>query len=199
VVSAYSEQASPTAACWDDELLKIEGPELLRLPLSYASGEQAVLRIQRLATKFLEPGSGLVTPIECEKFSDGVRLLFRPKADAYVSSREEKVAARGSQGDGAATPSPKKTGYVSPEKEAAQEGSTKDKDKASSEKKPRPEGGLEIIVDASPYRRVRVRRCSMAPDTVVKEESEALILRALVDALNVLESDYRIILSKFQR
>ena len=54
------------------------------------------------------------------------------------------------------------------------------------------EGGLEIIVESEPYRRVRVRRCLMGAQTIVKEESEAVLLRAVLKGIQVLENDYRV-------
>jgi hypothetical protein len=52
------------------------------------------------------------------------------------------------------------------------------------------EGGLEIIVDEQPYRRVRIRRCYMGPQTIVKEESESIILKAIIRGIQALEKDY---------
>jgi hypothetical protein len=61
-----------------------------------------------------------------------------------------------------------------------------------------PEGGLEILLEEQPYARVRVRRCNMGPKTIVKEESEAIIMRALTTGLNQLENDYRVLLKDSQ-
>jgi hypothetical protein len=49
------------------------------------------------------------------------------------------------------------------------------------------EGGLEILVEETPYPRVRVRRCLMGKQTVVKEESERVLLRAVERCVAVLE------------
>ena len=73
---------------WQDEFLKLDGPELDRVPLSFASTTQVVLRMGRIAMDLQKEGSGLITPIEVERFSDGVRLLFRPKPSGYSSSAE---------------------------------------------------------------------------------------------------------------
>ena len=78
---------------WDDEFLRIDGPELLRMPLKYASELQMGIKVGRIAKELQEPGSGLITPIEVERFSNGVRILFRPKARSYLSSKEEKKNA----------------------------------------------------------------------------------------------------------
>ena len=52
------------------------------------------------------------------------------------------------------------------------------------------EGGLEVIVDSEPYMRVRIRRTNMGPNAVVKEESEAIILKALQRGIRNLEGFY---------
>ena len=53
-----------------------------------------------------------------------------------------------------------------------------------------------MVVDTTPYRRVRIRRCNMGPQTIVKEESEAILIKALLQGITVLENDYRILLTK---
>jgi hypothetical protein len=75
---------------WNDEFGRLIGPELLRLPLLYASTQQAVARITRAVLTLQEKGSGLVTPIAVERYSNGVRILFRPKDSTYTSYKEEK-------------------------------------------------------------------------------------------------------------
>ena len=51
-----------------------------------------------------------------------------------------------------------------------------------------------MIVETVPYRRVRIKRCLMGPTTVVKEESEAILLKALTRGIVTLENDYRIMM-----
>jgi hypothetical protein len=86
--------------------------------------------------------------------------------------------------------------YVPPEAmiDAKEAAGAKKKDEGGVKSKPKrkykPEGGLEVIVDSEPYKRVRIRRCNMGPDPVVKEESEALILKALQQAIRNLEAFY---------
>jgi hypothetical protein len=88
-----------------------------------------------------------------------------------------------------------KSAYISPEQEILMESTEKailtnqdDSKKASSY-----EGGLEVLVDSF-NKRVRIRRCNMAPQTIVKEESEATLLKAILRVIEVTENDYKIML-----
>ena len=81
---------SPTEQQWEDEFLKIDGPELIRTPIRFASKRQLLLSLFKATASLQNPGSGLVTPIEVEKYNNGVRILFRPKISSYSSSKEEK-------------------------------------------------------------------------------------------------------------
>lgn len=209
----------PTDKEWDDEFLKIEGPELHRIPLRFASVGQTAIKLGRIAVD-LERSGSLITPIQVERFSNGVRILFRPKQSSYTSSKEDKAmeqdvneqAGRGMGGKGTsslskadeAIISKRPGGYLSPEQEAAAaerasqvtsvpppKSSVTDQ---SNQKKVKPEGGLEVIVDTSPYNRVRIRRCNMGPDTIVKEESESIVIKALLRGIEVLDNDYKILL-----
>jgi hypothetical protein len=169
------------------------------VPLTYASSEQTVLRLSRLMERLSAKDAGLVTPIEVERFSNGVRIVFVTRNESYQSSwSEERLAEKDRD-----VPSMKmgtvgsKSGYMSPEKEAAALARVDDAPVKNKPKlKRKPEGGLELIVDSLPYKRVRVRRCNLGPDTIVKEESEALIVKEISRALNTLESDYKILLRK---
>ena len=191
---------APTDAEWDDELLKIVGPELGRVPLRFAGVAQTALRLGRIALDLQKPGSGLVTPIEVERFSNGARILFRPKESSYLSSKDEKSAAAAAAADStSAVASPKtiKSGYISPEEEKRlarlAEGAAVAAPPVKA-KPPKLEGGLEIIVDERPYRRVRIRRCNMGPQTIVKEESEALVLKRVLQGIQALDNDFRVLL-----
>ena len=69
---------------WNDELVKLLGPELERIPLVYSSASQVSLKLQSVGKQFAAPGGGgLVTPVQLSKFSNGMRLEFVPKEDAY--------------------------------------------------------------------------------------------------------------------
>jgi hypothetical protein len=169
---------------------------------------QVAIRLGRIVQDLRESGSGLVTPIEVERFANGARILFRPKDSSYTSSKDEsKAAMEADQAAAAAAATAKKTapskgGYSSPEMERRLEEEKKKtlasaddaKEAPSKRKRQKLEGGLEVIVEAQPYRRVRIRRCNMAPDTVVKEESEAVILKALTRGIQTLETDYKLLL-----
>jgi hypothetical protein len=178
---------------WDDELGRLIGPELCRIPLLYASASQALISVTRSLSRLCEAGAGLVTPVDIQKYSNGLRLLFKPRKDNFPSS----------WGDYDAEPPEvptvtAKTGYVSPETEARL---TKSKTKLTTEESEKKvpaaalEGGLEIFFDEVPYRRVRIRRCSMGPKTVIKEESESFLIKSITNIIQVLENDYRILLS----
>ena len=206
----------PMEVEWADEFLKLDGPELLRIPLRFASIRQAMVKLTRVLCELATPSkvgrssiissssTGLVTPIKVEKCTGGLRVLFVPTISEYVSTREEKAELKrieevkqllSTQGN------PKrKGGYLSPEEEAsiAQQGSlTKGATVVPPKKKAAAvslEGGLEIIVESTPYARVRVRRCNMGPKTVVKEESEAFLLKTIRSGVLALDNDYRILL-----
>mmetsp|Transcript_28012 Transcript_28012/g.63443 ORF Transcript_28012/g.63443 Transcript_28012/m.63443 type:complete len:305 (-) Transcript_28012:178-1092(-) len=98
-----------------------------------------------------------------------------------------------------------KTGYMSPEEEKAEEKALERKQAlekgvpaptVSASTKKAKEGGLEVLLEETPYARVRIRRCNMGPKTVLKVESEDILLKALTMGLNQLEADYRIMLGR---
>lgn len=163
------------------------------------------------------PSGGLVTPIDAERFENGVRILFRPLGSSYSSKNDERKNEKKEEAmpvKKIVSPQvPKNMGYLSPEQEKAEEErEEREKVKARLQEEDKKitaaaaavpkktnnvvklEGGLEIIVDSLPYRRVRIRRCNMGAQTVVKEESEALIIKSIIRGLQVLENDYRIAL-----
>ena len=152
-----------------------------------------------------------------ERFENGVRILFRPLGSSYSSKSDERNSEKKEevmQVKKTASPQvPKIIGYLSPEQEKAEEErAEREKVKArllEEDKKmtaaaaavPKKgssivklEGGLEIIIESLPYRRVRIKRCNMGALTVVKEESEALLIRSILKGLQVLENDYRVAL-----
>jgi hypothetical protein len=218
--SSSSSFREPMEVEWADEFLKLDGPELLRIPLRFASIRQAMVKLTRVLYELATPSkvgrsssisssissssTGLVTPIKVEKCTGGLRVMFVPTISEYVSTREEKAELKrieevkqllSTQGN------PKrKGGYLSPEEEAsiAQQGSlTKGATVVPPKKKAAAvslEGGLEIIVENIPYARVRVRRCNMGPKTIVKEESEAFLLKTIRSGVLALDNDYRILL-----
>ena len=147
--------------------------------------------MQQCIRRLSEPGSGIVTPFQFEKFSNGVKVLFRPPKVTYKSAKEEKAEEIEALN---VDQSPKKSLYLSPEKEAALLAKEQQEEPKSRKKKAeKPEGGLEVVVDSYPYRRVRVRRCNMGPGTIVKEESERIMLREIARTISTIENDSSII------
>ena len=49
--------------CWG----RLNGPELQRIPLKYASVSLAIVKINRVMTRLQAPGSGLIAPNKCRK------------------------------------------------------------------------------------------------------------------------------------
>ena len=211
--SGNSANIAVTQEDWDDELVKLLGPELLRIPLKYATPSQAIAKLTKAALKIAEPGSGLITPIVVEKYSNAIRIIFKPKESTYTSAKEDRIAMSANDSVSSTSTSstssttlpntPKApTGYLSPEQEAkllkkdteAKALETKNK-VIQQQQKLKLEGGLEVIIDDVPYKRVRIRRCNMGPQTVVKEESEGALIKMFRSAIQVLEQDYRILLS----
>ena len=74
--------------CWG----RLNGPELQRIPLKYASVSLAIVKINRVMTRLQTPGSGLITPISVEKYSNALRVLFQPKESSHTSGEEERLA-----------------------------------------------------------------------------------------------------------
>eukprot|EP01039_Chlorochromonas_danica_P005950 gene5948-6552_t len=206
---------------WDDEFVKLEGPELLRLSLKFANKEQAKNLLLRFGQELESRKKDLTTPIDIQPLSDTIlRIVFKPLLSDYQSAREEKekeqeveveklkekeekLKKKTVQGQRA-------SGYIPPEydqktntlkqdnvkTEAAKETEKKEKDKKKREEEP--QGGLDILVESLPYPRIRVRRCNMGPRTIVKEESEKRILSSLEKDWIALENDARILSSTGQ-
>ena len=120
-----------------------------------------------------------------------MKVLFRPPKITYKSAKEEKAKEIEALN---VDKSQKKSLYLSPEKEAALLSEEQQEEPVSRKKKAEKlEGGLEIVVDSYPYRRVRVRRCNMGPATIVKEESERIMLREIARTISTIENDSSII------
>jgi hypothetical protein len=193
VLSTESNQAA-TDEIWDDEFQKIDGPELMRVKLNYASPAQVASRLGRILPQLSLPGSGIITPIEVTRYTNGARIIFVPKAKSYESSREEKK--RETDYEKQMTNELKaKSKYIPPERDADALKPLEENLPMKSKVKPKkPEGGIEVFIDKEPVSRVRLRRCNMGPETIIKEESEALIVKEIVKAIRILENDCRILL-----
>lgn len=195
-----SGKSHPTDQHWEDQFLKIDGPEVSRTLIRFASKRQVVVALFRAATAVQRPGSGLVTPIEVTKFSNGIRIVFRPSISPYTSSKEEKRRIKMEEAfkDVKQQAKARTSLYLSPEEEERiAKASTESKESETSGEKVVKqlfEGGLEVVVEESPYRRVRIIRCNMGPNTLVKEESEKLLLKSISQALVRVENDYKILM-----
>jgi hypothetical protein len=164
-----------------------------------------VLRLGLIIEELRGPGGGLVTPIDVERYDNGVRVIFKPLDSTYSSKNDDKKNEKKLEAakEVKKTPEPPKyRGYLSPEMEKEEEERVEKEKKVTEEAQKsvvtkksgsqKLEGPLEIIVESEPYRRVRVRRCLMGAQTIVKEESEAVLLRAILKGIQVLENDYRV-------
>ena len=146
---------APSQMQWDDQFLRLDGPELWRQGLGAGSAQAAKDFIKNtFAPRFLKPGSGLTTPVEMVEVANGMQLVFKPSSSSFVSFKEEKAAEK-----------------------ARERGEDLKDDKPRREKDK--EGGVEVVIEESPYPRVRALRCNMGEGTVVKEQSEKIIMSAL--------------------
>ncbi len=205
----------PTDIEWNDEFVKLDGPELRRLPLRFTSYRQAALLLKGLVRALQEGSKQLVTPIQIEEYSNAVKIIFKPLVSSYVSAKEEREqAVEKAKSQPAISSStanmikPKRQGgYLSPEQEkglqtppvvAEQQMTAKTKKNVQTKRKnEEPEGGLEVVLEEQPYLRLRVRRTKIGPKTVVKEESEKFILSLIEKSWISLENDMKIMLSKY--
>ena len=142
---------APAAPFWDDEFLKLVGPELLRVPLRSLAAAEAVTWLRGFARDFLRPGRGLTTPIEVSDVPGGVVLRFLTRSGGFDDDDDDDDDAYGA------------TGYAAA---AAAAGG-------------KPDGALRLVAEAAPFARVRVCRDEMEPGVVVKEMSEAAVLARL--------------------
>jgi len=150
---------------WDDEFLRLRGPEVYRRPLSGVSVERAVEWLRLWARDFLKDGQRLTTPVEIENVADGVTLRFlQPGGVGYdldfdkEETTEERFAAS---------------------KAASREGRAKSRGS--------PDGALLVVAEAQPYPRVRVARAEMGEGVVPKEMSELAVLERLERGLRGLD------------
>ena len=144
--------AAAAAPFWDDEFVKLVGPELLRVPLQSLSADEAVTWLRAFARDFLRPGRGLTTPVEVTDVSGGVVLRFLTRSGGFDDDDDDDS----DDAYGA-------TGYAAA---AAVAGG-------------KPDGALRLVAEAAPFARVRVCRDEMVAGVVVKEMSEAAVLTRL--------------------
>lgn len=176
--SAVSSSTSSTAAAggagaapaggeawWEDEWLKLVGPEVLRVPLATLGAAEAAEWLREWAQGLLRPGRGLTTPIEVVPTSDGALLRFlKSSGTGYddVDAVEESDDPWRAKGAAAAM--------------------------AKAIGRDKPDGALKLVAEAAPSARVRVCRAEMGPGVVVKEMSEAAVLARLTKDLAEVEA-----------
>jgi len=173
-VSFPSEGQSTNQQQWDDLFVKLVGPELIRLevPEEQDYGELCAFMEEwaRLFETSPTSKTGLTTPVTVSRSpalpnAVGVEIKFKTTAtgDLYKTAKEDKREEKMRQNYPKSTPS-RKTEIKT--------------------KKPRKDGGVEILVEQYPSLRIRARRCNMDDKTVVKEMSEKVILKKLEQDLN---------------
>jgi len=150
---------------WDDEFLKLRGPEIYRRPLKSASAEKTIKWLRDWARDFLKDGQRLTTPVEIENVPNGVTLRFLlPGGVGYDLDFDKEESADDR--------------YVA-SKAASSQARAKSRGTA--------DGALTIVAEEAPFARVRVSRAEMGEGVVVKEMSEQAVLERLDRGLNVVD------------
>jgi hypothetical protein len=189
---------SMSSTTWNDEFLRLSGPELLRVDLGTDGSDADLEELRRYVELWSESydgdgmtipkGSGLTTPaivrpsrrppssFDGVVYRTGVRILFRTTntGDRYKSSTEERMDERARSGGG------KMTTPSSSSSSASARPTT-------SMVKERKEGGVEVLIERTVNNnvRVRARRCNIDDKTVVKEMSEGVIVGSLRKAMGI--------------
>jgi hypothetical protein len=183
------------ASTWNDEFLRLSGPELLRVEFGAGRTDDADLEGLRQYVMLwseaydgggttIPKGTGLTTPAIVRPSRrppspfdgvverSGVRVLFRTTNTGarYKSASEDRMDERARSGGGTTT---------------TKKSSSSSSSSPSSMAKERKEGGVEVLVERTVDGsvRVRARRCNVDDKTVVKEMSEEVIVRSLKKAL----------------
>ena len=149
------------AAFWDDQWLKLVGPEVYRRPLSALPPAETVTWLREWARLFLRPGQQLTTPVAVQDVDDGVLLRFLTRASGYADFDAEESNDVGSWAAAAKTAAGK------------------------------PDGALLLVAEARPTPRVRVTRAEMEEGVLVKEMSETAVLQKLDRDIAALEAERR--------
>jgi hypothetical protein len=171
-VGSLPEEVTPEL--WDQEFLKLDGPELWRIGnLGDPSGFFQLVEYIREWAELLAAGKGLTTPTRAErtnppadpkyqgvKAREGAKLVFLPTSTgtAYRSKTEERLS---DSGDGNSSPPTFRNSKL--------------------------EGGVEVLVEVTTKdeMRIRARRCNMGDSTTIKELSEETILGRLKECIEV--------------
>ena len=152
-------------AWWEDEWLKLVGPEVLRVPLVSLGAAEAAEWLREWSQGLLRPGRGLTTPIEVVPQSDGALLRFLKSSGAGyddVDAAEESDDPWRQKGAAAAM--------------------------AKAIGRDKPDGALRLVAEAAPSARVRVCRAEMGPGVQAKEMSEQAVLARLAKDLADVEA-----------
>lgn len=149
------------ASFWDDQWLKLVGPELYRRPLGDLPPGEMIGWLQTWARSFLRPGQQLTTPVAVQDVDDGVKLRFLTRASGYADFDVEESS------DGAWA------------------------DAAKIAEGGEPDGALLLLAEARPTPRVRVTRTEMGEGVVVKEMSEEAVIAKLGRDISALETQRR--------
>lgn len=163
-INATFSAATGQAVSWDDEFVKLVGPELLRLPLARTSATEAAEWLRVWAQLFLRPGSGLTTPVQVVDIEGGVLLRFIDQGGGYKESDEEENAD-------------------AKWKDAAARRSAREQGRPA-----KGDGALRLVAEAEPSQRVRVCRAEMDEGVQVKPMSEETVLQRLERDLSAFES-----------
>jgi hypothetical protein len=158
IVGGAVGSSAPDQATWDDQFLRLVGPELLRVPLDNVVTEGplgAFILLRDWAERWKRPKSGLTTPVKISIPDDHtIYIEFDPPRDTYISAQEEKEAER---------------------RREAGEPSTGAGFRRSSDKR---QGGVRFVIEENVAQpRIRVIRGERGPGVALKEMSEATILR----------------------
>lgn len=149
-------------AHWDDQFIKLVGPEVLRKPLRVLSATDAAEWLREFARSFLSEGKRLTSPIEIEDIEGGaiIRFLYRGGSGYSDFDSPETADDRYAASKAATTPSRAKA-----------------------------DGALVLVAEApaGSGARVRVYRAQMDEGVLVKEMSETTVLERLAKELDALE------------
>ena len=163
-VNATFSAAVGDSISWEDEFIKLVGPELLRIRLEKVQPNQVVEWLRDWAQLFLRPGSGLTTPVQIVEVNGGVLLRFIDQGVGYRDFDEDD-SSDAKWKDAVALRSAKEGGRPG-----------------------KSDGALRIVAESTPFARVRVCRAEMDNGATVKPMSEAAILQRLERDLKSLES-----------
>jgi len=154
--------AATDEAHWDDQFIKLVGPEILRKPLRVLSAADAVEWLREFARSFLNEGKRLTSPIEIEDIEGGATIRFLYRGGSGYSD------------------------FDSPETADDRYAASK---AATTQSRAKADGALSLVAEELPgsAARVRVSRAEMDDGVVIKEMSETAVLERLAKELDALE------------